>query len=175
MQKLIANLNLGIKPESTHIDGSRATFTFMSLKRLIAYAYNEHPYEISGPDWLATDRFDIVATLPAGATKDAVPAMMQALLKDRFALAAHRATLDQQPVLAIIVGKNGAKLKPAEASKLQPVDSAQPLKARGRPSLKLPTAAPSCSRATPTAPPPTTWACAETSVSSSITTPAPCT
>ncbi len=128
MQKLIANLNLGIKPESTHIDGSRATFTFMSLKRLIAYAYNAHTYEITGPDWLPTDRFDIIATLPAGAVKDAIPAMTQALLKDRFALATHRATLDDQPVLAIVVGKNGAKLKPAEASNLQAVDPTQPLK-----------------------------------------------
>jgi uncharacterized protein (TIGR03435 family) len=127
MQKLIANLNAGIKPESIHIDGSRAVFTFMSLKRLVAYAYGAQTYQISGPDWLPTDRFDIVATLPAGTNKDNAPAMMQTLLRDRFHLEARRATLEDQPVLAIVPGKSGLKLKATSAAP-QPLDMTQPLK-----------------------------------------------
>lgn len=127
MQKLIAGLNAGIKPEAIRIEGSRVVFTFMSLKRLIAYAYGAQTYQISGPDWLPTDRFDIVATLPAGTNKDNAPAMMQALLRDRFHLEAHRATLDDQPVLAIVAGKNGLKLK-ATTAVAQPLDLTQPLK-----------------------------------------------
>jgi uncharacterized protein (TIGR03435 family) len=127
MQKLIAGLNAGIKPESIRIEGTRVVFTFMSLKRLIAYAYGAQTYQISGPDWLPTDRFDIVATLPAGTNKDNAPAMMQALLRDRFHLEAHRATLDDQPVLAIVTGKNGMKLKATTAA-AQPLDLTQPLK-----------------------------------------------
>jgi uncharacterized protein (TIGR03435 family) len=126
MRQLIANLNVGIKPESIHIDGERAVFTFMSLKRLVAYAYNAQTYEITGPDWLPTDRFDITATLPAGATKDDVPRMMQALLRDRFHLESRRTTLDDQPVLALQPGKNGLKLKPASVAP-QPLDLSQPL------------------------------------------------
>src|SRR6185312_9065882 len=127
MQKLIAGLNAGIKPESIHVDGSRVVFTFMSLKRLVAYAYGAQTYQIAGPDWLPTDRFDIVATLPAGATKDNAPAMMQTLLRDRFHLEAHRATLDDQPVRAIVQGKNGFNLKATTAA-AQPLDLTQPLK-----------------------------------------------
>ena len=126
MRKIIANLNVGIKPESIHIDGERAVFTFMSLKRLIAYAYNAQTYEVTGPDWLPTDRFDITATLPAGATKDDVPRMMQTLLRDRFHMDARRTTLDDQPVLAIQAGKNGTKLKPATAAP-KALDLSQPL------------------------------------------------
>jgi len=127
MRALIENLNRGIKPESIHIDGQRAVFTFMSLKRLIAYAYNAQTYEVTGPDWLPTDRFDITATLPAGTSKDDVPRMMQALLRDRFHMEARRATLEDQQVLAIQAGKNGAKLKPAAATP-KALDLSQPLK-----------------------------------------------
>ena len=33
----------------------------MALRDLIAFAYNIKPYQVSGPDWLATTRFDIEA------------------------------------------------------------------------------------------------------------------
>jgi hypothetical protein len=75
MQKMMADLQVGKKPESAHVEGSRAAYTYMSLKQLIAYAYKMRAYEINGPDWLVTDRFDIVARLPEGASKDAAPDM----------------------------------------------------------------------------------------------------
>ena len=126
MRQLIANLNRGIKPESIHIDGQRAVFTFMSLKRLIAYAYNAQTYEVTGPDWLPTDRFDITATLPAGASKDDVPRMTQSLLRDRFHLEVRHDTLDDQPVIALQAAKTGLKLKPATSTP-KPLDLSQPL------------------------------------------------
>jgi uncharacterized protein (TIGR03435 family) len=112
MAKMLANLQAGKKPESMHIEGTRATFVYMSLKQLIASAYKMRTYEINCPDWLTTDRFDIEARMPDGATKDDVPAMLQALLVERFKLAAHREMQDQ-PVLALVIGKNGSKLKEA--------------------------------------------------------------
>ena len=57
-----------------------------------------------------TDRFDIAARLPEGATKDDVPEMLRALLVERFKLAAHREK-SEQPVLGLVVGKGGPKLK----------------------------------------------------------------
>jgi uncharacterized protein (TIGR03435 family) len=137
MRQLIAKLNAGIKPESIHIDGERAVFTFMSLKRLVAYAYNAQTYEVTGPDWLPTDRFDITATLPAGSTKEDVPRMMQTLLRDRFHMEARRTTLDDQPVLGIQTGKNGTKLKPAMAAP-KALDLSQPLQP-GQTILESPT------------------------------------
>jgi uncharacterized protein (TIGR03435 family) len=53
--------------------------------------------------------------------------MMKVLLRDRFHLEAHRATLEDQPVLAIVQGKSGLKLKATTAAP-QPLDSTQPLK-----------------------------------------------
>jgi uncharacterized protein (TIGR03435 family) len=126
MQKMMADLQAGKKPESVHIDGSRAVFTYMSVKQLIAYAYRTRPYEVSGPDWMVTDRFDVVARIPDGASKDDVPAMLQALLADRFHLTAHRQVVDQ-PVLGLMAAKNGFKLQPAAAN-AEVLDESAPLK-----------------------------------------------
>jgi uncharacterized protein (TIGR03435 family) len=126
MQKMMVNLQAGRKPESVHIEGSRATFVYMSVKQLIAYAYKLRAYEVTGPDWMITDRFDIVARMPDGTTKDDVPAMLQALLKDRFGLTAHRQVVDQ-PVLGLVAAKNGLKLQPAAAN-AEVLDETAPLK-----------------------------------------------
>ena len=81
---MLATLQSGKRPESMRVDGLRATYTYMSLKELIANGYKVRAYEVDGPDWMVTDRFDIVAKLPAGAAKDDAPAMLQALLEERF-------------------------------------------------------------------------------------------
>jgi uncharacterized protein (TIGR03435 family) len=126
MQKMMMDLQAGKKPESVHIDGSRAVFTYMSVKQLIAYAYKMRVYEVTGPDWMLTDRFDIVARMPDGASKDDAPAMLQTLLQERFGLTAHRQVVDQ-PVLGLVAGKNGAKLLPAAAN-AEVLDESAPLK-----------------------------------------------
>jgi uncharacterized protein (TIGR03435 family) len=66
-------------------------------------------YQVSGPDWLS-ERLQVDAKLPAGAKREQVPEMMQALLADRFGMRAHRET-KELPVYAIVVGKGGLKMK----------------------------------------------------------------
>jgi uncharacterized protein (TIGR03435 family) len=112
---IFAGLRAGRRPESMHIESDRATFKYESLKQLAAYAYKVRAYQVSGPDWMTTDRFDIAATLPQGATRDDVPAMMQALLTDRFKLAAHLET-KEHPVIGLMLAKGGAKMKEVPAA-----------------------------------------------------------
>ena len=126
MQTMIAGLQAGRKPNWVRVDGTRATFNYESLTDLIAYAYKMQRYEISGPEWMVTDRFDIEARLPDGATKDDVPEMLQALLKERFNLATHT-EMQEQPVLGLVVGKNGPRLQPAAAN-TEVLDESAPLK-----------------------------------------------
>jgi uncharacterized protein (TIGR03435 family) len=123
---MLAGLIAGRRPNWVRVDGTRATFNYESLNDLIAYAYKLRSYEISGPEWLVTDRFDIAARLPDGATKDDVPEMLQALLKERFNLTTH-SELTDQPVLALVVGKGGPKLKEAAATP-EATDENTPLK-----------------------------------------------
>jgi uncharacterized protein (TIGR03435 family) len=122
---MLAGLRAGRRPEWMRVEGSRATFTYMSLKELIGYGYKVRVYQVSGPDWLTTDRFDIAAKLADDASKDDVPAMLQALLADRFKLAAHLET-KEHPVLGLMAAKGGSKLK--EAAVPEPLDEKAPLK-----------------------------------------------
>jgi len=127
MPKIMAAVQAGQTPKiGPHVDAERAEYTYMSLKDLIALAYNLKPYQVTGPDWLGSQRFDIVAKLPAGASKDDAPGMLQSLLGDRFGLVIHRSSAEH-PVLALVVGKGGPKLKESTGTPV-PLDENTPLK-----------------------------------------------
>jgi uncharacterized protein (TIGR03435 family) len=127
MAKLAEQIRAGKMPRfGPHVNASQAEYIYMSLKELIATAYTVKVYQITGPAWLATDRFDIVAKLPDGASKDDAAKMLQALLEERFKLAAHRDT-QEHPVLALVVSKDGPKLKESPAT-AEPIDENVPLK-----------------------------------------------
>lgn len=93
-----------------HIDGAQVRCASLSLKDYIALAYRLKTYQISGPEWLASERFDVAAKLPAGAAREQIRDMVQALLLDRFQLKAHRDT-KEFPVYALVVAKGGPKMK----------------------------------------------------------------
>lgn len=89
----------------------RITFARVSLKDLIRVAYGvEQSRLIEAPDWMQSARFDVVANVPPGATRDEANRMLQNLLADRFQLKVHRATREL-PVYALVVAPRGSKLK----------------------------------------------------------------
>ena len=45
-------------------DPGRIRYPFMSLKNLLMNAYDVKAFQITGPVWLDTERFDIDATMP---------------------------------------------------------------------------------------------------------------
>jgi uncharacterized protein (TIGR03435 family) len=114
--------------ERLTVDGSRLDIRFFSIYKLIVTAYRLNQ-SIFPPDsntisrtyqnWMR-QRFDISATIPEGVPADRVPEMLQALLGERFKLALHREAREQ-PVYALVVGKNGFKLKAAAAEADAPV------------------------------------------------------
>lgn len=127
MGLLAAQIQAGKIPRfGPHVDGLRAEYDYMSLKDLIAEAYNVKGFQITGPAWLGSQRFDVVAKMPDGAKKEDAPAMLQALLADRFKLTVHQ-DKQEHPVLALIVGKDGPKLKDAAAPP-EPIADDAPLK-----------------------------------------------
>lgn len=117
-------LHAGVK-----IDGKRVDMGNASMMQLICRAYDVKSYQVSGPSWmqgagLAGLRFDIVANLPEGATKEQVPQMLQNLLAERFKLAIHRDSKDQA-IYAMVVGKGPLKIKESGAPPAAP-DGAAP-------------------------------------------------
>jgi len=111
------------------VDGARADYNFMTIKELIVEAYKVKAFQVTGPDWLnatTAQRFDIQAKIPDGVAKEQAPQMLQALLADRFKLAVHRDS-KERPVLALVAGKHGPKLKPS-TEKAEDIDPNAPLK-----------------------------------------------
>ena len=77
-------------------------------------AYGVGPHEISGgPDWLDSDRFEILAKADRPTDDDDVlMLMLQSLLADRFKLALHRETRTMR-AFVLELGKNGPKMEKA--------------------------------------------------------------
>jgi uncharacterized protein (TIGR03435 family) len=92
----------------------RIEFRYATLWYCISYAYGMKSYQMSGPDWLRNARYDIVAKGPAGTAGDQLPKMMQALLADRLKVQVHHEKKEISG-LALVVGKNGSKLKKSAA------------------------------------------------------------
>ncbi len=97
---------------ATTMDAGRVNLPGYSLAALIMMAYDLKRYQFDPSEWMLAARFDVSAKLPDGATKEQVPAMLQALLAERFKLVVHRETKEQS-IVAMIVGKDGPKLKEA--------------------------------------------------------------
>jgi len=98
------------------IDGARADYGYVNIEFLLTKAYAVKAYQVSGPAWIQSERYDIVAKLPEGATKEQIPDMLKALLADRFKIQIHHETKDHG-VYALVVGKNGLKMKESEPEK----------------------------------------------------------
>lgn len=94
------------------LHGSEVIGTASTMADMITVAYNvRYDQILGGPGWINTDRFDIEAKASGDAPNgEQVRLMMQDLLGERFQLRLHHETREL-PVYALVVGKNGAKLK----------------------------------------------------------------
>ena len=115
-----------------HIDGAQVTCVGMSLRDYIRMAYDLKPFEVSGPDWLASERFDLSAKFPDSSQRGKLREMVLSLLEARFGLKTHREKKDL-PVYALAVAKGGFKMKevvpdPASAA---PPDPNKPYQSTG--------------------------------------------
>jgi uncharacterized protein (TIGR03435 family) len=98
-------VNIGV-----HIDGAQVRVAAMTFKDYLGIAYRMKISNISGPDWISSERFDISATIPAGGKTSQIPEMFQTLLAKRFQLKVHREK-KEFPVYALVIGKGELKLK----------------------------------------------------------------
>jgi uncharacterized protein (TIGR03435 family) len=90
----------------------------MPVRSIILRAYGLQEYQLTSPAWTESERYDILAKVPAKATKAATLPMLQQLLKERFQLAVHRENREIAGY-GLTVAKGGLKFKesgPAVAS-----------------------------------------------------------
>jgi uncharacterized protein (TIGR03435 family) len=94
--------------------GGRLTMSNSSLRDSIEFAYGipvGREFQLVGPGWLDTEKFDIVATFPAETSREQIREMLKAMLAERFGLKTHNENHQIQSY-ALVVSKKGAKLKP---------------------------------------------------------------
>lgn len=93
-------------------DPGRVSARNTTLRSLLDKAYGVDNDQVAGPAWLATERYDLEARVPTGATKEQYLTMLQDLLIERFHLKLHHEMRDL-PVYQLVVSKNGSKWKAA--------------------------------------------------------------
>jgi len=99
-------------PETIDVSGDRLTVRNISLLRSLQWAYDFKEYQVSGPDWMRTERYDIEAKAPGPASETQMRRMLQPLLTERFQMSLRRETKEDR-VYELVVAKNGAKLEPS--------------------------------------------------------------
>jgi uncharacterized protein (TIGR03435 family) len=97
--------------------GGRLTVSNNSLRNIIRNAYNVQNFQIvGGPDWINTDRWDIVAKATGDVAPPDLLIMVRSLLAERFKLVIHT-EMRETPVYALLVarsdGRLGAQLRPS--------------------------------------------------------------
>ena len=92
-------------------DSSQVIYRNISITNLLGRAYGPHAsWQIAGPDWLDSQRYDVMAKIPVGTTKDQFAAMLQNLLAERFGMKLHHESREFK-AYNLVTGKDGAKLR----------------------------------------------------------------
>jgi uncharacterized protein (TIGR03435 family) len=105
--------SVGRARESIQVSPDSVTMRNVSLKSSLRWAYHVMDFQVQGPEWMGSDRFDIVAKSAGPADEAQLQAMMQELLADRFKVELHRQTREVQAYL-LEVGKNGPKFQESQ-------------------------------------------------------------
>jgi uncharacterized protein (TIGR03435 family) len=121
-----------------HLSPGRFGVECVSLRDYIRGAYGSYglgrnqnvrpPKVLGGPDWVDTDRYDIVAKAPGETGLDEMYGpMLRALLEDRFGLKIH-SEIRELPVYALTAARGGAKLTPSKPGSCVVIDMKSVLK-----------------------------------------------
>jgi uncharacterized protein (TIGR03435 family) len=92
-----------------HVTPDGVTITNYRLRFLIPYAYKIAVYQMTGaPQWLDSNKYDILARAPKDSSEDQIRLMVQQLLIDRFGLKSHRERKEVSGY-AVVLSKDGPK------------------------------------------------------------------
>ncbi len=96
-----------IREPNLDLAGNRFTLT-ASLRGLIEVAYDVRELQVSGPAWLDSNAFQIVAGASSDTTNEQVRLMCQSLLAERFGMEFHREKR-RELIYALVPAKGGPK------------------------------------------------------------------
>jgi uncharacterized protein (TIGR03435 family) len=99
----------GSKREKISVSPGSLTMRNVNLSSCLQWAYMVRFYQIEGPGWLNSDRYDILAKTSEPAPAVQLRLMLRALLAQRFKLTLHRES-KPLPVYELAVAKGGPRL-----------------------------------------------------------------
>jgi len=107
----------GVFASSLERSGGQLTLRNASLRECIELAYGilDKHYALSGPSWLDSDRYDIVAKASATTSREQLLLMLRRLLADRFGLKIHQEKRSLR-VYTLVVARGGPKIKAASGA-----------------------------------------------------------
>jgi uncharacterized protein (TIGR03435 family) len=106
----------GAKTATIAVQPGRYAAAAVTLRELVLNAYHLQGFQLSsGPAWISSDRFDLLAKMPSGLTQDEIadqlPRMLSGLLADRFKLTTHTESREG-PIYALVAARSDEKLGP---------------------------------------------------------------
>jgi uncharacterized protein (TIGR03435 family) len=136
MPTAVSSVTFGTRSGPGTDDPTHITSNLKSLRSLVLNAFGLKPYQLSAPDSMGSQLFNISAVLPEGTTREQVNVMWQNLLIKRFGMKSH---WEQREFASedLLIGPRGHKLK-ENAENAPPVQPRPTFDAEGRPTLPGP-------------------------------------
>jgi uncharacterized protein (TIGR03435 family) len=94
-------------------DPGRITYPRVTLRTLLAEAYDVRQDQIQGPGWMSTENYSVAAAIPPHSSRTEFEQMLQNLLSERFHLTLHHETKDF-PIYDLLVANGGPRLQLAQ-------------------------------------------------------------
>lgn len=94
------------------------------LSWFLSIGFGLNGYQLSAPDWIRFNKFNVSAKIPVGTTQEQFQAMMQNLLAERFKLQFHYQK-KELPMFDLVVARGGPKMKESPGA-LPPPDADAP-------------------------------------------------
>jgi uncharacterized protein (TIGR03435 family) len=107
--------------ENIQVSPGTVTMRNVNLKSCIRWAYHVTEYQVTGPAWLDSERYEIAGKAAAPAPDEQLRLMMQSLLQERFKLAVHR-QIKELSAYVLVVGKNGLKVQESKTEGESSID-----------------------------------------------------
>lgn len=102
----------GSRREQIEVSPGSVIMHNLRFLSLVRWAYHVKDYQVNGPSWISSERYDLSAKAGEKADEEQMQAMLQKLLADRFQLAVHKEKKEMS-VYVLTVGKGGPKFKPS--------------------------------------------------------------
>jgi uncharacterized protein (TIGR03435 family) len=118
-------------------DPGQITYSNVTLVAVLMRAFDAKSYQVTGPDWLSSRRYDITAKVPEGTSAEQFRAMLRSLVTERFQLET-RVESREMAGYELVAGRGATKLKASSESGSEVPDAPPKRDGDGFPILEHP-------------------------------------